>query len=86
MFIYFEFFPLKKITYEKEHNGNISFLDVLITRRINHTKKFTVHQKPIHNNVYLHLESFSPEAWKTSTLKTYLLRARNICPNEELLA
>ena len=44
---------------------------------------FTI--KKTHNGIYLHWESFKPEAWKRATLKTLLLRAHTICSNKELL-
>ena len=45
----------------------------------------TVYRKFTRNDVYLHLDSFSPNSWKVGTLKTLLLRAFTICSNEQLL-
>ena len=62
----------------------ISFLHVLIMRKSN-TIQTTVYSEQTHNNIYLHWESFTPEAWKRGTLKTLLFRAHTICSNKELL-
>ena len=62
----------------------ISFLDVLIMRK-NNTIETTVYRKQIHKDIYLHWESFTPEAWKRGTLKALLFRPHTICSNEELL-
>ena len=62
----------------------ISFLDVLIMRR-NNTTETTVYRKQTHNDIYLHWEFFTPEAWKRGTLKILLFRAHTICSNKELL-
>ena len=71
-------------TYEQECYGMISFLDVLIMRK-NNTIETTVYHKQTHNDIYLHWESFAPEAWKHGTSKTFLVRAHTICSNKELL-
>ena len=62
----------------------ISFLHVLIMRKSN-TIQTTIYSEQTHNNIYLHWESFTPEAWKRGTLKTLLFRAHAICSNKELL-
>ena len=62
----------------------ISFLHVLIMRKSN-TIQTTVYSEQTHNDIYLHWESFTPEAWKRGTLKTLLFRAHTICSNKELL-
>ena len=69
--------------YEQECNGIISFLD-LIMRKSN-TIETTVYRKQTHKDIYLHWESFTPEAWKRGTLKNLLFKSHTICSNKELL-
>ena len=71
-------------TCERECDGMISFLDVLIMRK-NNTIETTVYRKQTHNDIYLHWGSFTPEAWKRFTLKVLLFRAHTVCSNKELL-
>ena len=60
--------------YDQKCHDMISFLDVLIIRK-NNTTETTVYRKQTHNNIFLHWESFTTEAWKRGTLKTLLFRA-----------
>ena len=53
-------------------------------RKIN-TIETTIYRKQTHTDIYLHWESFPPEAWKRSTLKTFFIRAHTLGSNEELL-
>ena len=71
-------------TYEREINGRISFLCILILRNGN-SFETTVHRKSTHNDIYLHWESFAPNTWKRGTLRTLVLRAHAICSTKELL-
>ena len=71
-------------TYEQECDSMISFLEVLIMSK-NYTIETTVYRKQTHNDIYLHWEFFTPEAWKRGTLKILLFRAHTICSNKELL-
>ena len=64
--------------FEQECVSMISFLYVLITRK-NNTIATTVYSKQTHNDIYLHFESFTPEAWKCGSLKTLFFRAHTIC-------
>ena len=67
-------------TYEQECDVMISFSDVLIMRK-NITIENTIYRKQTHKDIYLHWESFTPEAWKHNTLKTLLFTAYRICSN-----
>ena len=60
--------------YDQKCHDMISFLGVLIIRK-NNTTETTVYRKQTHNNIFLHWESFTTEAWKRGTLKTLLFRA-----------
>ena len=70
--------------YEQEINGKISFLAIFILRNGN-SFETTVNRKSTHNDIYLHWESFAPNAWKRSTARTLVLRAHAICSTKELL-
>ena len=48
-----------KFTKEVEHNGNTSFLDVLLMR-CNEKLETTVFRKETNNDIYLHWRSFAP--------------------------
>ena len=53
-----------KFTYKVEHNGKISFLNVLLMRR-NGKLETTVFPKETNNNdIYLHWRYFAPITWK----------------------
>ena len=73
-----------KFTYELEDFGEIAFLGLLLVGRGSDIKT-TVYQKPTHNDMYLHWDSFAPESWKRETLKTLLLRAHIVCSSRYLL-
>ena len=67
-----------------EHNGKISFLEVLLMRN-NGKLKTTVSRKETNNNIYLHWRSFPPIAWKKGTLRALIRRAYTACLNDILL-
>ena len=72
-----------KFTYEKEKDGVISFLDVKVITKMNHTFDTDIHRKKTDTNVYMNWNSFAPRAWKIGTLKGLIRRAFVICSNEE---
>ena len=67
-----------KFTYEVEHNGKISFLDVLLMR-CNGKLETTVFRKGTNNNIYLHWRSFAPMTWKKDTIQTLIRQAYTAC-------
>ena len=69
---------------EVEHNGKISFLDVLLMR-CNGKLETTVFRKENNNDIYLHWRSFAPMTWKKGTLRTLIRRAYAVCSNDNLL-
>ena len=73
-----------KFTYEAEHNGKISFLDVLLMRQ-NGKLETTIFRKETDNNIYLHWRSFAPITWKKGTLRTIIGRPYTVCSNDNLL-
>lgn len=46
-----------KFTMKTKENGALSFLDVLVTRRLDGTLGHTVYRKPTHAELYLHATS-----------------------------
>ena len=53
--------------------------------RKNNTIETSIYCKQTHNDIYLHWESFTSEAWKRDTLKTLYFRAHTISSKKELL-
>ena len=53
------FHPNINLTYEKENNSQLPFLDVLFIRNGTHLDT-TVYQKDTHNDLYLHWDAFAP--------------------------
>ena len=79
-----EFHQNIKFTYEVEHKGKISFLDVLLIR-CDGKLKTTVFRKETNNDIYLHWRFFAPITWKKGTLRTLVRRAYTVCSNDNLL-
>ena len=82
--IFSKFHQNIKFTYEVEHNGMISFLDILLMR-CNGELETTVFRKETNNDIYLHWRSFAPMTWKKGTLRTLIRRAYTVCSNDNLL-
>ena len=78
------FHPEIKFTHEEEQNGKISFLDVQITNRLGILQS-EVYRKPTSSDIFLQWNSFTPLQWKTSTLKTLVLRAYTVSSDNILL-
>ena len=66
-------------TIETECNGNISFLDTLVSRR-NGVIVVNVYRKPTHTDRYLDFNSHHNRQHKVSTASSHLHRALNL-PN-----
>ena len=69
--------PKISFTIETENNGQISFLDTLITRK-NGAVTIGVYRKPTHTDRYLDLNSHHELKHKISTASTLLNRALNL--------
>ena len=69
--------PKISFTLETENNGQISFLDILITRK-NGTITIGVYRKPTHTDRYLDFNSHHKLKHKLRTASTLLNRAINL--------
>ena len=69
--------PKISFTIETENNGQISFLDTLITRK-NGAVTISVYRKPTHTDRYLDFNSHHELKHKISTASTLLNRALNL--------
>ena len=69
--------PKISFTIETENNGQISFLDTLITRK-NGAVTISVYRKPTHTDRYLDFNSHRELKHKISTASTLLNRALNL--------
>ena len=78
------FHPNLQFTYEVEEENKLSFLDVLLIRNGNFIET-KVYQKPTNNDIYSNWNSFSPNTWKRSTLKTLIKRTYLICSSKKHL-
>ena len=74
-----------KFTYEFEQNNKISFLDVLVTRKLDGSMETSVCRKPTHTDVYLNWNACAPSTWKTATVKSLVKRALSISSAEAIL-
>ena len=74
--------PKISLTLETENNGQISFLDTLITRK-NGTITIGVYRKPTHTDGYLDFNSHHELKHKLSTASTLLNRAINLPSTSE---
>ena len=75
--------PVLKFTFEKEHDGKLPFLDILVER----TKlgfETSVYRKPTFSGQYIRWESFSLSKRKTNLIVTLVHRALMICTKNKL--
>ena len=71
-------------THEKEVNGKLPFLDVLVEK--SNTKFLTsVYRKPSFSGQYNHWDSFGPKSRKNNPIGTLVYRALEICSPSKLL-
>ena len=69
--------PKIAFTIEEENNGQISFLDTLVSRK-NGVTVIDVYRKPTHTDRYLDYSSHHENKHKVSTASTLLFRAANL--------
>ena len=72
-----------KFTHEPENNGQIPFLDTLITRREDGSIKLLVYRKATHTDQYLSFQSHHPLQHKLAVIRTLLERSDSIVMEEE---
>ena len=75
--------PALKFTFEKEHDGKLPFLDVLV-KRTELGFETSVYRKPIFSGQYFRWESFSPRKRKTNLIATLVHKALMICTKNKL--
>ena len=68
--------PSIQFTLETESEGQLAFLDVLISGNQDGSNDTTVYRKPTHTNKYLDFSSHHPLAHKISVVRTLYSRAR----------
>ena len=66
-----------KFTFEKEKNGKLPFLDVLVTKSTNTCTTTTFHKKT-YTGLLMNFLSFSPMNYKIGLIKTLIDRTRKI--------
>nr|XP_060632240.1 uncharacterized protein LOC132775540 [Anolis sagrei ordinatus] len=71
--------PNIQFTMEKENEGRLPFLDVLVIRKPDQQLGHTVYRKPTHTDRYLHKNSNHHPSQKRSTIKALADRAKRIC-------
>ena len=72
-----------KFTHESEKNGQMQFLDTLITRREDGSIKLLVYRKATHTDQYLSFQSHHPLQHKLAVIRTLLERSDSIVTEEE---
>ena len=76
--------PKIQFTMEKEVDGKISFLDVLVSRKSDGKLDHQVYRKPTHTDRYLHFQSNHHPKQKRGVIKTLIDRAKHICNQPHL--
>ena len=75
--------PALKFTFEKEQDGKLPFLDILV-ERTELAFETSVYRKPTFSGQYIRWESFSPRKRKTNLIATLVHRALMICTKNKL--
>ena len=71
--------PQIKFTAEEEENGQIPFLDCLVSRNDDNRVKTKVYKKPTHTGLYTNFHSNQTLHVKLSTVKTLARKAKLVC-------
>ncbi|CAH8499563.1 unnamed protein product [Schistosoma haematobium] len=70
------------MTHESESNGQLAFLDILLSRRDDGTIRRSVYRKPTWTGQYLNFHSFCPLQYKRGLVKCLFKRTRRICTSD----
>ena len=73
-----------KFTCEKEENGTLPFLDVLVQRTTDGSLCTSIYRKPTFSGLYLRWDSFVPKTFKKRLVNGLLCRAWRLCSNYTL--
>ncbi|OXA48236.1 uncharacterized protein LOC110855495 [Folsomia candida] len=73
-----------KFTVEKEENGKIAFLDVMLYEKPDRSLGHHIFRKATHTNKYLNFHSFHPPAHKIGVVDTLLTRAFKLSDKDHL--
>ena len=73
-----------QFTKEIEENGNLPFLDCLVSHDNNELRK-TVYRKPTHTDRLLDESSCNPTSLKATTIRTLRRRAQLVCDTQDSL-
>ena len=71
-----------QFTKEIQENGNIPFLDCLVTRD-NNKLKTTIYRKQTHTDRLLDQSSYNPTSHKATTIRTLTRRAQLVCDSPD---
>ncbi|CAH8556102.1 unnamed protein product [Schistosoma curassoni] len=72
------------MTYESESNGQLAFLDILLSRRDDDNIRRSVYRKPTWTGQYLNFHSFCPLQYKRGLVKCLFKRTQIICTFDTL--
>ncbi|CAH8565869.1 unnamed protein product [Schistosoma haematobium] len=72
------------MTYESESNGQLAFLDILLSRRDDDNIRRSVYRKPTWTGQCLHFHSFCPLQYKRGLVKCLFKRTQIICTFDTL--
>ena len=75
--------PALKFSFEKEQDGKLPFLDILV-ERTELGFETSVYRKPTFSGQYIRWKSFSPRKRKTNLIATLVHRALMICTKNKL--
>jgi len=73
-----------KFTLEKEKDGKLAFLDVLLEKTTSGNLTRKVYRKQMHSNRYLHYDSYHHFTHKVAVVDSLIDRAFNICDEDSL--
>ncbi|XP_046397683.1 uncharacterized protein LOC124164403 [Ischnura elegans] len=76
--------PSIKFTMEKETNGQLPFLDILIQKKKDGSLGHSIYRKATHTDLYLNNQSHHHPSQKQAVLSTLLHRAKKIPDNESI--